>query len=128
MEKPVLLKRLQRSGVVSLSYRQILNGKYQYMNMLVVQPRNAPDHIVIGVLNTNEEVLKEQSIKEQNRTFGAIALSLAERYEVIYYVNTVTNEYIEYSTSEKYSRLNVGARGKDFFSETQANMKRDIYP
>lgn len=128
MDKHKLLRRLQKKGVVSLSYRQILNGRYQYMNMLVVQPRNAPDHIVIGVLNTNEEVLKEQSIKEQNRTFGAIALALAERYEVIYYVNTVTNEYIEYSTSEKYSKLNVGARGKDFFGETQANMRRDIYP
>ena len=41
--------------------------------------------------------------------------------QVPYYKN-VLNEGI------RYSKLKVGTRGKDFFAETQTNMKRDIYP
>jgi len=55
-------------------------------------------------------------------------MALAQQYEVIYHVNIRTNEYAEYSASEKYSKLKVGVRGKDFFTETQINMKHDIYP
>ena len=68
------------------------------------------------------------SLRAQNRTFNDISLALAQQYEVIYHVNIRTNEYSEYSASEKYAKLKVGTRGKDFFAETQVNMKRDIYP
>ena len=123
-----LLNDLKRNGTVNISYRQQLNGKHQHVNMLVVQPRNDTHHIVIGVYNTDAQVRREQQIKEQNRTFSDIAMALARQYEVIYHVNTKTNEYTEYSTSEKYSKLKVGAKGKDFFADTQVNMQRDIYP
>lgn len=128
LSKERLLNDLQRNGTVSISYRQQLNGKHQHVNMLVVQPLNDTHHIVIGVFNTDAQVRREQQIREQNRTFSDIAMALARQYEVIYHVNTRTNEYTEYSTSEKYSKLKVGAKGKDFFADTQMNMQRDIYP
>ena len=64
---------------------------------------------------------------KENEIYRHIAQALAGRYEVIYYVDIVTNEYIEYASSEKYSKLDVGKHGVDFFAETQKNMKRDIY-
>jgi len=128
LAKERLVNDLKRSGTVSISYRQQLNGKHQHVNMMVVQPRNDTHHIVIGVSNTDAQVRREQQIREQNRTFSDIAMALARQYEVIYHVNTRTNEYTEYSTNEKYSKLQVGAKGIDFFTDTQRNMQRDIYP
>ena len=128
LEKGHLLNILQQNGMTSITYRQMLGGKYLYMNMQVVQPKNDSHHIVIGVSNTDAQVRREQSLRAQNRTFNDISLALAQQYEVIYHVNIRTNEYSEYSASEKYAKLKVGTRGKDFFAETQVNMKRDIYP
>ena len=39
-----------------------------------------------------------------------------------------TGEYTEYSKSEKYTRLQVGSKGTDFFGDTQRNIKRVIFP
>ena len=128
LSKSVLLSNLQHDGMVSITYRQMLDGKHRYMNMQVVQPKNDPRHIVIGVSNTDAQVRREQSLRAQNQTFNDISLALAQQYEVIYHVNIRTNEYSEYSASEKYTKLKVGTRGKDFFTDTQMNMKRDIYP
>ena len=128
LEKVHLMKELEQNGMASITYRQMLDGKHRYMNMQVVQPRNDSHHIVIGVYNNDAQVRREQSLRAQNRTFNDISLALAQQYEVIYHVNIRTNEYSEYSASEKYSKLKVGTRGKDFFAETQTNMKRDIYP
>lgn len=128
LEKNALMRSLSRTGSVTLKYRQLLAGRQQYMNMLIVQPKNDPHHIVMGVFNTDEQVRREQSIRAESQTFSDISLALAQRYEVIYHVNIITNEYTEYSTSDKYSKLKVDTRGKDFFADTQENMKRDIYP
>ncbi len=128
LSKDRLMRDLKQNGMVSITYRQILGGRHRYMNMQVVQPLNDPHHIVIGVSNTDTQVRREQSLRAQNQTFNDISLALAQQYEVIYHVNIRTNEYAEYSASEKYTRLKVGTRGKDFFSETQMNMQRDIYP
>lgn len=57
-----------------------------------------------------------------------IARALADKYEVIYYVNIITNEYEEYSASMEYARLKISTVGKNFFEEAQENMNRDIYP
>ena len=60
--------------------------------------------------------------------YSELSQALAQRYEVIYFVNINTNEYVEFSSSEDYSKLKVSARGKDFFEETQENIKKDIFP
>ena len=128
MEKETLMNSLRQNGYISLSYRQMLGGRQQYMNNVIVQPKNDPHHIIMGVLNTDEQIRKEQTIEERSRTFSDISMALAQRYEVIYLVNIETNEYTEYSTSDQYTRLESGMKGKDFFSDTQRNMKQIIYP
>ncbi|MBR1554250.1 MAG: GGDEF domain-containing protein [Oscillospiraceae bacterium] len=128
MEKSQLMQNLKQNGTVSLRYRQLLDGRQQYMNMLIVQPKNKTGRIVVGVFNTDARVRHEQSIEREKSTFSDISTALAQRYEVIYHVNVITNEYSEYSTNSKYSKLEAGAKGKDFFAETQINLKKDIYP
>ena len=128
LEPENLMNRLRKSGTFILSYRQMLGGRQQHVNLIVVQPKNDPEHVILAVYNTDDQVRREQKIRAQSQTFSDISMALAQRYEVIYHVNIVTNEFAEYSASEKYSKLKVGATGQDFFTETQKNMKRDIYP
>ena len=127
LKKKNLMANLKQSGSISLSYRQLLEDRQQYMNMTIVQPKNDLHHIIMGVFNMDAQVRRELSMKERSRTFSDIATALAQRYEVIYHVNVLTNEYSEYTASDKYARLKVGTKGSDFFTETQENMKHDIY-
>ena len=65
--------------------------------------------------------------KYGTETYRYIAKALAGRYEVIYYVNLITNAYYEYSCSREYANLSVKAMGGDFFEEAKKNMKTDVY-
>lgn len=128
LDRERLKKELSLKKAVSVVYRQMLDNKAQYVNFIAVKMKNDSDRIVIAVRNIDKQKRKEQDMEDRSRTFGEIALALAARYEVIYHVNIETNEYAEYSASEKYQRIEIGVKGKDFFEDTQRNMKRDIYP
>ena len=128
LEKDRLLRHLEEGGSMTLTYRQLLGDRSQYVTLAVVHPKNDPKHVVMGVMNVDAQIRREQSMLAESKIFGEMALSLAVRYEVIYHVNILTDEYLEYSASEKYAKLEVGTKGTDFFTDTQNNMKRDIYP
>ncbi len=127
MSKENIVRKLSQNAAYSLRYRQQLSGRYQYMTMTIVRPKDDDHHVVVGVMNSDAQVRREQSMEAENKTFGNIAKALAKRYEIIYRVNIETNEYMEYSASEKYTRLGPGAKGKDFFAESRSNIKNEIY-
>lgn len=126
--KENLLEALNQTGAVSFTYRQLLDGRTQYVTMTIVRPKNKANRIIIGVMNVDAQVRREQAARAESETYSKIINALAKRYEVIYYVNLDTDHYQEFSSSDKYSKLKIGEVGENFFSETQANMKRDIYP
>ena len=128
MTKDNILKRLETEKTFSYTYRQLVNGEYLYMNLTVMRPQNDEHHIVMAMFNVDDQTRRIKTMEKQAQTFSDISLALALQYEVIYHVDLNTNEYSEYSASEKYSKLKVGTTGKDFFAETAENMKRDIYP
>ncbi|MBO6193780.1 MAG: GGDEF domain-containing protein [Clostridiales bacterium] len=128
LNKESLLQNLDEKGTLSYVFRQNLGGGIKYVRMNIVRPIDDEDHIVIGVINIDSQIKREQMLAEENMLFNEVAMALASRYEVIYRVDTVTNEYYEFSASAKYSKLKAGSRGDDFFADTQKNMKNDIYP
>lgn len=128
LDKNNLLAALSQTGAVSLTYKQLLDSRPQYVTMTAVRPMNDTNRIVIGVMNVDEQVRREMSALQESETYGQIINALAKQYEVIYYVNLDTDHYQEFSSSEKYSKLKVGESGSDFFTDSQRNMKRDIYP
>lgn len=127
LDKEILLKNLEHSGTVSLSYRQQLGEDLKYVTLNVVRPKNDRDHIVMGLMNTDAQMKHEQIILAENKLFNEVAMALATRYEVIYRVDINTNEYYEYSSSAEYTKLEMGNRGDDFFADCQENMKHDIF-
>ena len=127
LDKKNLLATLRANGTIALTYRQQLGDGIKYVSLNAVVPKNDPAHIVMGVLNIDSQKKREQSIIEKSELFNHVAMALSTRYEVIYRVNIETNEYYEFSSSDKYTKLEVGNRGEDFFADSQRNMKRDIY-
>lgn len=126
LQRSNMVKVLEKCGSFSLSYRQILDGRPQYVSLLAIRQRNTSDRVVIGIRNVDAHVRREQSMARENEAVVEIVKTMAQMYEVIYYVNIVTDEYREYCHSEKHSKLKTGAAGTDFFVETQHNMRSRI--
>ena len=124
LEKDELLNKIRNEGSLSMIYRHILNGNVQYMNLFAYLQKKDTEHLILGVRNIDEQQKQEDAIT----TYSQIAGALAQQYEVIYHVNTITNEYLEYTADRKYAKLKVFTKGKDFFADSQKNMKTDIYP
>lgn len=122
-----LINNLQKNGSVSITYRQMTAQGEIYLNLIALLPKNDAEHFIVAIRNVDSQVRHKMKIENEKNTFNHIIAALARRYEVIYYVNAETSEYTEYSSSEKYSKLNIGETGKDFFADSQKNMKRDIY-
>ena len=66
--------------------------------------------------------------KLENVTYAGIAEALAADYFSIYYVDTNTDRFIEYSSHEEYETLNIDKKGEDFFNASRANVLRVMYP
>ena len=128
VKKENLLEALSRTGAVSFTYRQLLGERSQYVTMTAVRPKNDVNRIIIGVMNVDAQIRREQAAIAESETYSQIINALAEQYEVIYYVNLDTDHYQEFSSSDKYSKLKIGEVGENFFGDTQRNMKRDIFP
>ncbi|WP_044973514.1 hypothetical protein [Ruminococcus sp. HUN007] len=78
----------------------------------------------------NENILNVSESTEStgNDVFAQVSRTLAGRYEVIYYVDTVTNEYQVYSASKEFTELGMTSFGSDFFSDLKKDVKRFIHP
>ena len=126
MQKDNLLKALESSNGFTVGYRLIINGEPEYFSLKAT--RADSEHIVVGVRNVDVQMKLEEEKNRKNETYSMIATALASRYEVIYYVDTITDEFTEYTASKAYAKLKIGDHGYDFFGLTQKNMKRDIYP
>lgn len=127
-EREGLINDLRAEGSVQLTYRQVLDNRIQYVQMLAFFKKANEERLVIAVRSIDHQMRREQQLKQQTQSFSDMAMALAQQYEVIYRVNLITNEYSEYSASEKYARLKLGTVGKDFFAETEKNMLEEIYP
>ncbi|WP_295155530.1 GGDEF domain-containing protein [uncultured Ruminococcus sp.] len=128
LDKQRLIYELEHTGSLTMTFRQNNWGTPQYVTMLAVRPKNDKDHILMGVFNVDAQIRREQKMAAEAESYSEIVMAMAQMYEVIYHVNIETGEYREYSHSEKYSKIGVGVTGRDFFGDTQRNMKRDIYP
>ena len=122
-----LMEALAKEKSFESHVRCIVGEEIIYYDVRVF-PCAAQETIVLCIRNADAEMRRMLRIHTEHKTFRQIISALSGRYEVIYYVNIETGGYTEYSSSETYSRLEVSKTGTDFFSDTQRNLKPDIYP
>ena len=127
MGKQKLLSSLEQTGSITLTYRQLLDGRPQYVTMVAVRPKNDDKHVIMGVFNVDKQIRHEQSIAKEKEAFGDIIRAMAQMYEVIVYVDVITGEYREYSHSDRYTKLDISTGGDDFFADIQRNMRDNVY-
>ena len=71
--------------------------------------------------------LPSGSGEHKEMAFGRVAHALSSDFESIYYVDSESDHYVEFSSSGKYEDLMIEQSGADFFADTAKNIPRVVY-
>ena len=82
--------------------------------------------LIIGICVVHSFV--EAKERKEKEIYDNIATSLAEDYEAMYYINTETGEFREFSKSQEYASMKVPVIGRDFYAETRSNIDKYVHP
>ncbi len=82
--------------------------------------------LALGTAIINSYVISSE-LRDKD-TYDNIATILAEGYEVMFYIDINTGEFLEFSKSSQYDSMDVPTAGKDFYAETRANALRYAHP
>ena len=82
--------------------------------------------LIIGICVIHSFV--EASEMKEKEIYDHIATSLAEAYEVIYYIDIKTGEYHEFSASQRYDSMNIPEEGRNFFEDAKVNINKYVHP
>ena len=130
LDKQTMLKNLEEKGSYTMTYRLLLSKGSGYTRMNVFWAKDRK-HIIMAVQNIDDEIEREKELKkmaEKNAIFSQIAESLANQYDTIYYVNTLTDHYLEFTSTDVYKDLDVRPSGDDFFADSITHVDSVIYP
>ena len=131
LTKMTLMRSLEDGKVLNLIFRVVTEGEPEYHRLqAVMADRHTSRNIIIGLINVNDTISEEEKREEERRNsvaFSRIVEALAKDYITIYYIDTETNEFIEFSSSEEYKALSMERAGDDFFSSSAVNIGRFIY-
>lgn len=133
LRKESLLDDLKKGGIKDIEYRLVIDGVpfFHTLHCLFFSGKGEDDFFVLGISNTDKQVkqrLSDSKIRQERETFNQIADSLAGHYDTIYYIDMITNEFFEFSSTDVYKKLNVPASGDDFFKETAKNLRKLALP
>ena len=132
LQREALLQQLMGDGTFSMTYRLDINGMPVYYNLRVVKvDKRDGCHIVVGLSNVEDQVHQTdpRSLSQaRSRQFMGIAQALSGDFESLYYVDTETDEYTEFTAQGSYESLRIELSGSDFFGECQRNLLKVVYP
>ena len=131
MDREALLDALSEGRPLSLNYRLMIDGAPTEYGLKAVRLEEDSRHIVIGVANIELQMRRQreyEAAKAEKVTFSRIAQALAADYFSIYYVDSETDRFIEYSAHEDYGELDIEKGGGDFFTVSRRNIERVVYP
>ncbi len=115
---------------VSIEYRLIVDDNVKHVRYTMIMSRDRK-HLIMCLENIDKEVENElafKRIEEKSITYTQIAESLAARYDLIYYVDSISDHYMLFSAHETYGGLEVREEGDMFFDTAIQNVDRIILP
>lgn len=130
--KQNILESIERSGIFTLDYRLMMNGKPLYVQIkaAMVEEKEGP-RLIVGINNVDAQFRQKEidrEIARQKEIYDQITASLAEQYDTLYYIDIATSTYIEISSTDEYKKLNVPATGSDFFTESRRSSRKYVHP
>ena len=113
-----------------MEYRLLMADGAHYVRLMAVRTEDG-GNLIIALENIDDEKKSQEEMKaisEKNMVFSQIAESLAQQYGMIYYIDTETDDYIEFTATREYKDFNINPSGSDFFGESQRNVSAIIHP
>lgn len=123
-DKDFMVSATQQGNKYQLEYRLMMSDGAHYMRLRAVRVDD-DSHLIIALENIDDEIKSKKvmkAISEKNMIFSQIAESLAKQYGMIYYIDTETDSYIEFTSSDEYKNFNISPVGNDFFGTSQRNV------
>ena len=132
LEKETLLHFLHEHGSFCMQFRMVTDGMPVFYK-ISVSPADGEDHhhIIFSMTNIDRVISEEARLEAQRQsmvTYASIVKALATDYICIYYVNTDTDQFIEYSAQEQYEKLEIEKSGENFFEFSRKNIVRIAHP
>lgn len=132
LQKENLMHFLKEGSMQDIVYRLMIDGKPVYHSLRLIRGNSENDeYFILGVTNIDEEVRikhEAEKLSKERKIYNQIAHSLAARYDTIYYVDSYTKEYMEFSASDLYNDLHVPKEGCDFYEESYKNVNKFVHP
>ena len=128
--KDAMLANLRHRNSYSLAYRLVVAGQVKHIRHSEIMARDGR-HIIVCIENIEAEVQARLALKESQKksvTYTQIAESLASHYDLIYYIDCVSCNYMEFSTQKIYGELKIQKEGPHFFINSRENVDRLIHP
>ncbi len=115
----------------SLNFRTVQDGNPTYVRLKATRLRREdPSRVLFGMSNTDAHMQRlaiYERVMSNQLTFSAVSEALAADYDCIFYVDTESAEFIEYSSSERYKRLGFMSDGNDFFELCRNDFSRIVF-
>ncbi|MBO7078448.1 MAG: diguanylate cyclase [Bacilli bacterium] len=127
--KENIIDKIDKMGTLTLTYRQMMNDRPNYVSMKITKYGKESRHIIIGINNIDAQMKEQEALKriqEERITYGRIT-ALSGDYICIYAVNPETGKFLEYGAKKDYESLGLAKEGKDFFSLVKYEMLKYIY-
>ena len=130
--KENVMREIGRSGVFTLGYRLMMEDRPVFVQMkAALAEEKEGTRLIVGLNDVDAQYRRRENEKEiarQKEIFDQITASLTEQYDTLYYIDIVTNTYIEISATDEYKKLNVPATGNDFFAESRRSIRKYVHP
>jgi GGDEF domain-containing protein len=125
-----VVKTLDSEGVFKMTYRLMIDGKPTYVGMKAVRLPGDSAHIIVGVSNVDAQMREKEALSliQAEQTIYSRVNALTQGFVCIYTIDPDTGHYMEYRASSAYAGLGVPTSGEDFFSQSQKEGARLIYP
>lgn len=132
IQKEKLLSQMKKGTMQSIEYRLVIDGKPVYHALRLIRGlSDDDDYFILGVLNIDKQVREKQEaekVDQERNILNQIAASLAEHYDTLYYIDSRTGYFFEFSANGVFKDLGIPSEGADFFSECRKNLRNMIHP
>ena len=127
--KETMLKNLEGRKSYSYKYRLMIDGRQKYFQFTVMLAQDGK-HFILGEKDMNDEITAENLRLENQKkqaTFTQIAEILAVNYDVIYYVDAKSLNYISYECRNIYGEVEVQKSGSNFFEDSKKDITNIVH-
>ena len=130
-QKGYLLTELEKSGIVSITYRIMFGDVPHFYNGRFTRGIGADsDYLIVGWADVDSEKKREQAFEEhqgEHRLMRDINRALTSDYVKVYYIDLSDDSYCELTPDQKTGDLIVTMTGRDFFYDAQQMVRETIF-